>query len=384
MATSPQPADPPLSLEPVVGWRAWRLRRVGGVLTLVSLTRDDRWAPNDAMEATCPRHRAPTQGCSCGLYAASSARNLAHSGVLGMDICVVGAIAMWGTVVEHARGARSQYAYPARLRLVCGRCLSAGAGAVDPRSVAESDGWLSAVCAKHRKGITSPSWPADQMQSELLSAYGVDLMPIERVALSLRTGPGPLRSNPPELLKVVALAIWSIVKFVLTGLFMLWAYSGLIIFALMLLVPAFNAVTHLLGIESADAATSSIAATSPSTQTYVVVPPKHHHPDRGTPRPYRRPPPAFAAVCGVGAGSHVEYVSCRDPRSDLFGFAERTEPKGPKTDCSFGDRDAYTRGPHYSICWSSFGLGAFVHPWANAPSPWSVPHQEGGALYEHR
>ena len=42
MATSPQPADPPLSLEPVVGWRAWRLRRVGGVLTLVSLTRDDR------------------------------------------------------------------------------------------------------------------------------------------------------------------------------------------------------------------------------------------------------------------------------------------------------------------------------------------------------
>ena len=155
MATSPQPADPPLSLEPVVGWRAWRLRRVGGVLTLVSLTRDDRWAPNDAMEATCPRHRdGPTEGCSCGLYAASSPRNLAHSGVLGMDICVVGAIAMWGTVVEHARGARSQYAYPARLRLVCGRCLQAGAGAVDPTGVLETGGASTALCAEHGRGTT--------------------------------------------------------------------------------------------------------------------------------------------------------------------------------------------------------------------------------------
>ena len=159
---------------------------------------------------------------------------------------------------------------------------------------------------------------------------------------------------------------------------MLWAFSGLLVVGVLLVAGAFNAVTHLLGIAPADAATPSVTVPSPPP-SYVVVPPTHHHPYRGTPRPYRRPPPAFAAVCGVGAGSHVEYVACTDPRSDLFGFAERSEPNGPTTDCTFGS-DAYTRGPHYWICWSSFGLGAFVHPWATAPSPWSVPQREGGAL----
>ena len=182
------------------------------------------------------------------------------------------------------------------------------------------------------------------------------------------------------------LTLWSIVKMLVSGLFMLWALSGFLVLALLLAAAAFQAVTHLLGIAPADAATPSVVApsvvTTPSP-SYVVVPPKHLHPDRGTPRPFRRPPPASAIVCGVGAGSHVEYVPCWNPRSDLMGFAERTEPKGPKTDC-FGTWDAYTRGPHYSICWSSFGLPVFVHPWATAPSPWSVPHQEGGALYEHR
>jgi hypothetical protein len=377
MATSPRPADPPLSLEPVVGWRIWRLERVNGVLKLGSVTRPDIWPPNRSMRARCFRHQGPSVGCTCGLYAASSPENLARSGMLTAASCVVGAIAMWGTVVEHARGARSQYAYPARLRLVCGECLAAGMGAVDPVIVAGA-GPLLAVCERHRSDVRGiPSIPADQIQAELLSTYGVDLMPIERIDHTMRTRVGGTApAAPVDPIKTVGRLVLSVVKAVFLGLFWLWALSGFIFVAVALLSGVASIFIH-----PHDHPT--VATASPVAQTYVVVPPKHHHPYRGTPRPFRRPPPAWATVCGVGAGSHVEYAPCWDPGSDLMGFAERTEPKGPKTDC-FGTWDAYTRGPHYSICWSSFGLPVFVHPWATAPSPWSVPYQEGGALHEHR
>ena len=137
-----------------MGWRAWQLRRVGGVLTLGSLTRPDTWPPGEVMEARCTRHRGTTaliQGCTCGLYAAASAKDLARTGVLNPAVGVVGAIAMWGTVVEHQRGARSRFAYPARLRLACGPCLHAGAGAVDPLTVVDRGGTLTALCSTARE-----------------------------------------------------------------------------------------------------------------------------------------------------------------------------------------------------------------------------------------
>jgi hypothetical protein len=296
----------------------------------------------------------------------------------------VGAIAMWGTVVEHERGARSRFAYPARLRLVCGPCLASGAGAVDPMSVVDANGSLIAVCIRHRLGVRGPARPADRVQAELLSAYCVDLMPIERVARSMRTGPGPLRSNPPELLKVVALAVLSLVKLVLGTLFMIWAYSGLIIFALGLLVGAFNLVTHLLGIGPADAVTSSIAATSPSpVVTRMVVPPKDDLVDRGTLPPPPPPIPASEILCGVGEGDTVTIAPCDRPGSALLGFAERSAPQGPAHDC-FGRWDAYSRGNNYWICWADFLDTMSVHRWAHAPNPWSIPVEEGGASHEHR
>ncbi len=285
MATSPQPADPPLSLEPVLGWRAWRLQRIGGVLTLLSLTRPDGWPPGEAMKATCALHHestVPSRGCMCGLYAAATPKDLARSGILGVGTCVVGAIAMWGTVVEHQRGARSRLAYPARLRLVCGQCLYMAEGAVDPTSVIDSGGAFTAVCARHRGGIAGSSWPADQVQSELLSTYGVDLMPIERIDRSMRTGPAPMRSDPAELLRMVALGVWSLVKVVVGGLFLIWAYSGLILLALALVVGAFSLVTKALGFGPADAATPSVAVASPVAVTPIVVPPSDDLPYRDT------------------------------------------------------------------------------------------------------
>ena len=148
--TSP---EPPFSIEPVLGWRVWRLVRVRGRLALRSLTHDSVWMPDESMHATCGRlssgHRSPAEGCTCGLYATSTPEALARARVFNPGTGVVGAIAMWGRVVEHGRGARSEFAYPARLRLVCGSCLAQGSGAVAPVEVVESGGGLVPFCRKH-------------------------------------------------------------------------------------------------------------------------------------------------------------------------------------------------------------------------------------------
>ncbi len=102
------------------------------------------WPAGEALEAACWIDHGPSgvpqPGCSCGIYAASAPTTLTAANVISAETCVVGAIAMWGSVVEHSRGARSQFAYPARLRLVCGRCLAAGDGAVTPARAREWEG----------------------------------------------------------------------------------------------------------------------------------------------------------------------------------------------------------------------------------------------------
>ena len=131
------------------------------------------------------------EGCTCGLYAASTPEALARAGVFNPGTGVVGAIAMWGRVVEHGRGARSEFAYPARLRLVCGSCLAQGSGAVAPVEVVESGGGLVPFCRRHLGGRHGRTVPATAIQAELLSTFGVELLPIERVDRSLRI-PQPL------------------------------------------------------------------------------------------------------------------------------------------------------------------------------------------------
>jgi hypothetical protein len=200
MANSPLDVDPPLSLEPVVGWRVWGLDRVDGALSLRSVTRPVYWSPKDAMVATCVLHRAwtvPDEHCTCGLYAAASPEHLARSGVLRIESSVVGAISMWGRVIEHTFGARSRFAYPARLRLVCGPCLAVGAGAVTPVRVLGEHGSLKAVCQAHWSGPTARADPAADVEAELLSTYGVELLPIEQLSGGLRIR--PVRTTRPSV-----------------------------------------------------------------------------------------------------------------------------------------------------------------------------------------
>jgi hypothetical protein len=113
---------------------------------------------------------------------------------------VVGTVSLWGRVIQHERGWRAQFAYPDRLRLVCSACLAIGEGWGDPDRVVEldTDGSgrprMSPLCRDHLRlaGLrTRIVREAAQVQSELLSRYAVDLLPIEAVASLFQRAPVP-------------------------------------------------------------------------------------------------------------------------------------------------------------------------------------------------
>src|SRR5205814_1889714 len=133
----PQESEPDLFAEPVIGWRVWRIQVADGRYRLRSMAHPTLWQPSEPLYANCPRgsHTVPGGGCTCGIYATSSLHGLAVAGVFNNAACVLGAIAMWGRVIEHRRGARSSVAYPVRLRLVCGPCLGTNRGAVEAIAV---------------------------------------------------------------------------------------------------------------------------------------------------------------------------------------------------------------------------------------------------------
>jgi hypothetical protein len=226
MATS---SEPELSIEPVVGWRVWRLHRTPRGLELASVVFDHRWPPKEAFRARCEHHRteAPQAACRCGIYAAASPKALATALGFGGSISVVGAIGMWGRLIEHELGARAQVAYPARLRLVCGRCLAEGRGAVEPVAVEGVD-QLEALCRRHR-GPTGPTTtPASEVQSELLATYAVDLLPLERVADPLRVRGRRPPADPVEVAGKVAIVLIQIVGFAIQAVsILLWSLAAL-------------------------------------------------------------------------------------------------------------------------------------------------------------
>ena len=123
--------------EPIVGWRYWRLARDRRKLS--SLTgHTQEWPPNKAFAAICryarrdpsdfrfryagggkpAAHEAPTEGCTCGVYAARDLKNLRAKMLYGLGLMVVGEVSLWGKVIPGTRGYRAQFAYPRRLFVV--------------------------------------------------------------------------------------------------------------------------------------------------------------------------------------------------------------------------------------------------------------------------
>lgn len=110
----------------LTGYRAWGLSPEGH---LRSVSMSSEWKPKqittakcvdygdgDEYDETCPKcghhlHVAPVADCTCGLWCYKEASGLeAHS-----FSPILGQIALWGHIIEHEDGYRSEFAYPLTL-----------------------------------------------------------------------------------------------------------------------------------------------------------------------------------------------------------------------------------------------------------------------------
>jgi hypothetical protein len=117
MSASQSQPDLPDLVEPIVGWRVWR---VDARLRLCSTLHDEVWLPGRPMAAACASaHHAPEDSCSCGIYAVPTPHE-AQVYLVGRNSPeavhrVLGQVALWGRVVEYTLGWRGELAYPTRL-----------------------------------------------------------------------------------------------------------------------------------------------------------------------------------------------------------------------------------------------------------------------------
>jgi hypothetical protein len=338
----PRAAVDDLAVEPITGYRVWRLAHDAGALRLVAMTRRTTWPALEPMRGRCPEHGAddvPGPDCMCGLYAASSLRSLVRAAVLQHGtIGVVGAVSMWGRVIEHDRGVRSSLAYPARIRLVCGPCLSERRGAVVPVTVVQRDDDPVPICARHlrpgERGI-----PADGVESALLDAYAVELLPLEVAVRGLghRRGTATIlrrldaAPRVPERLRrpARAIALAAAVALIAVGVLTLPGAPGQDRSAAG--PPARSvAAPDERGADTGAGAlprTDASPATAPRKNATISVP---------------------GAICGVVGAGVLQAVECREGHADAVGITS-TPPAG-RSSCD-GRFEWYTRTSSWSACW---------------------------------
>lgn len=111
-------------IEPFTAYRAWQWD-ADGVKSLNSVL----WTPRVAFEATCDKHvetyvysksdkpamrqvghPVPSEGCTCGMYAAINFQHLIDISYATRGIH--GEVSLWGRLYKHSLGWRAQYAYP--------------------------------------------------------------------------------------------------------------------------------------------------------------------------------------------------------------------------------------------------------------------------------
>jgi hypothetical protein len=316
-------------VEPVAGWRVWRLTSVDGEVRLAAVARGSVWPPLRPMGASCPQHaegEVPGADCMCGLYAASTLRALARAGVLAnRHVGVVGSIEMWGRVVEHDRGTRSALAYPSRLRLVCGPCMAERRGPVTPVEVLARGADLAPVCARHL-GPGERGRPAAEVEQELLGVYAVEVLPAQTAVAGLRPRRGAaailrlLDALPriPERFRSAARAAVAVVT-VLALAVALSTSRG----------PEARRPPPAL---ASGGGSSRVESNRGGTGLAPSVPQQHQLP----------------ILCGVVGGGVIQRTACRAGHADAVGFP--SSPAAPPSSCD-GETEVYTRGGGRSVCW---------------------------------
>ena len=148
----------------VTAWRTWRVWLSSERLSLHSVAAAPNlgeWQPLRPMEARCGYREMRPPACECdscpsgdnkcGIYAYREApSSVTHA------MGIVGRVAMWGTVIEHQTGYRSQYAYP--IDVAYGHCTWCGSPSKPVLlpfeetvvlAPARGEGWAVWVCRAH-------------------------------------------------------------------------------------------------------------------------------------------------------------------------------------------------------------------------------------------
>jgi len=100
-------------VSPWVGWKAWRLRSDG---VLVSPLQPTEWPTGEPLVAEC--HCVGHCRDVCGIYACRTWPLLLQRGYPTTRLTVVGEVYLWGWIKEHGDGFRAQKAYPKSLNIV--------------------------------------------------------------------------------------------------------------------------------------------------------------------------------------------------------------------------------------------------------------------------
>jgi len=97
-------------VEPITAWRSWSVKN----LKLIAIGTDYKWEPMKKMEAECVHHShaAPTEKCTCGIWAFKSLDLLLPAIAGYSNVSAIGSVSIWGNVIETENGYRAQYAYP--------------------------------------------------------------------------------------------------------------------------------------------------------------------------------------------------------------------------------------------------------------------------------
>lgn len=111
-------------LEPIIGYRAWRVDSGGNLMStgLFYYGHGGGWYPREPQASQCYYdkllhygHKTPQEHCNCGYYAASDFRNIMKG---SGKYAAVGRVAMWGKIIQYTKGWRAEYAYPIEFKMI--------------------------------------------------------------------------------------------------------------------------------------------------------------------------------------------------------------------------------------------------------------------------